>query len=84
MRLNHKKFTFGVTFGKLLGYMISEKGIEADLDKIRAILDMSPPQLETEIQGFLGRLQYISRFIVRLTYTCELIFQLLRKKQPKV
>ena len=84
LRLNPKKCTFGVTFGKLLGYMISERGIEVDPDKIRAILNMSPPQTETEIRGFLGRLQYISRFIVRLTDTCEPIFRLLRKKQPKV
>ena len=84
LRLNPKKCTFGVTSGKLLGYMISERGIEVDPDKIRAILDMSPPHTETEIRGFLGRLQYISRFIVRLTDTCEPIFRLLRKKQPKV
>ena len=84
LRLNPKKCTFGVTFGKLLGYMISERGIEVYPDNIRAILDMSPPQTETEIRGFLGRLQYISRFIVRLTDTCEPIFRLLRKKQPKV
>ena len=84
LRLNPKKFTFGVTSGKLLGYMISERGIEANPDKIRAILDMSPPQTETEIRGFLCRLQYISRFIVRLTDTCEHIFRLLRKKRPKV
>ena len=43
LRLNPKKCTFGVTFGKLLGYMISERGIEVDPDKIRAILNMSPP-----------------------------------------
>ena len=64
--------------------MISERGIEADPDKIKSILDMSPPQTETEIRGFLGRLQYISRFIVSLIDTCEPIFRLLRKKQPKV
>ena len=57
LRLNPKKCTFGVASGKLLGYMISERGIEADPDQIRAILDMSPPQTETEIRGFLGRLQ---------------------------
>ena len=84
LRLNPKKCTFGVTSGKLLGYMISERGIEVDPDKIKAILDMSPPQTETMIRGFLGRLQYISRFIVRLTDICEPIFRLLRKKQPKV
>ena len=82
LRLNPKKCTFGVTSRKLLGYMINKRGIEADPDKIRAILDMSPPQ--TEIRGFLGRLQYIIRFIVRLTDTCEPIFRLLRKKKPKV
>ena len=73
-----------MTSGKLLGYMISERGIEADPDKIRAILDMSSPQTKTKILGFLGRLQYISRFIVRLTDTYEPIFLLLKKKQPKV
>ena len=74
LRLNPKKCTFGVTYGKLLGYMISERGIKADPDKIKAILDMSPPQTETEIRGFLGRFQYISRFVVRLIDTCEPIF----------
>ena len=63
--------------------MISERGIEVDPDKIRAILDMPPPRIETEIRGFFGRLQYISRFIARLIDTCEPIFRLLRKKQPK-
>ena len=49
LRLNLKKCTFGVTYGKLLGYMISERSIEVDLDKIRAILDMPSPRTETEI-----------------------------------
>ena len=49
--------------------MISERGIEADPVKFRAILDMSPPHIKTKIRGFLGRLQYISKFSVRLTDT---------------
>ena len=84
MRLNLKKCTFGVTFGKLLGYMVSERGIEANPDKIRAILDMPALRTEREVRGFLGRLQYISRFIARLTDICEPIFRLLRKSQPTV
>ncbi|RVW21995.1 Retrovirus-related Pol polyprotein from transposon 17.6 [Vitis vinifera] len=59
LRLNPKKCTFGVTSGKLLGYMVSERGIEVDPDKIRAILDMPAPRTEREVRGFLGRLQYI-------------------------
>ena len=80
LRLNPKKRTFGVTSRKLLGYMISERGIEVDPDKIRAILDMPPPWTETEIRGFLGRLQYISGFTARLIDICEPIFLFLRKK----
>ncbi|WJZ81221.1 hypothetical protein VitviT2T_001074 [Vitis vinifera] len=84
LRFNPKKCTFGVTFGKLLGHMASERGIEVDLDKIKAILDMPVPRNEKEIRGFLGRLQYISRFIAKLTDICEPIFRLLRKNHPIV
>ncbi|RVW61644.1 Retrovirus-related Pol polyprotein from transposon 17.6 [Vitis vinifera] len=73
-----------VTSGKLLGHMVSDRGIEVDPDKIKAILDMPVPRTEKEIRGFLGRLQYISRFIARLTDICEPIFRLLRKNQPTV
>ncbi|RVW24892.1 hypothetical protein CK203_079477 [Vitis vinifera] len=55
------------------GYMVSKRGIEADPDKIRAILDMSASRTEREIIGFLGRLQYINRFIARLTDTFSYI-----------
>ncbi|XP_034689131.1 uncharacterized protein LOC117917002 [Vitis riparia] len=45
---------------------------------------MPAPRTEKEIRGFLGRLQYISCFIARLTDICEPIFRLLRKNQPTV
>ena len=47
--LNPKKCTFGVTFGKLLGFIVSQKGIEVDPDKIKAIVEMKPPRTEKEI-----------------------------------
>ena len=84
MRLNPKKCTFGVTYGKLLGHIVSERGIEADPEKIKAILDMPAPRTEKEIRGFLCTLQYISRFIARLIDICEPIFHLMRKNQPTV
>jgi hypothetical protein len=40
---------------------------------------MPSPKTEKEVRGFLGRLNYIARFIAQLTTTCEPIFQLLRK-----
>ncbi|RVW92724.1 Retrovirus-related Pol polyprotein from transposon 297 [Vitis vinifera] len=84
LRLNLKKCTFGVTSRKLLGHIVSKCGIEVDPEKIRAILDMPASRIEREIRGFLGRLQYISRFIARLTDICEPIFCLLRKNQPTI
>ena len=84
LRLNPKKCSFGVTSGKLLGHIVSERGIEVDPEKTKAILDMPAPRTEKEIRGFLGRLQYISRFIARLTDIWEPIFRLLRKNQPTI
>ena len=43
---------------------------------------MPPPKSVEEIRGFLGQLQYISRFIAKLISTCKPIFKLLRKNEP--
>ena len=40
MKLNPNKFTFGVTAGKFLGFMVSQRGIEVNLEKIRAIMEL--------------------------------------------
>ena len=63
LRLNPNKCTFGVRSGKLLGFFISGKGIEVDPTKVKAIQEMPVPCTEKEVKGFLGRLNYISRFI---------------------
>ena len=84
LRLNPKKCIFGVTSGKLLGHIMSQKGIEVDPDKVKAIREMPSPKNEKEVRGFIGRLQYISRFIAKLTTICEPIFKILRKNQPVV
>ena len=79
LRLNPKKCIFDVTSGKLLGHLVSQNGIEIDPDKIKAIREMPAPKTEKEVRGFLGRIQYISRFIAMLTSICEPIFNLLKK-----
>ena len=84
LRLDPKKCTFGVTSRKILGHIVSERGIEVDPEHIRAIRDMPTPRTEKDIRGFLGILHYISRFIAKLTNICEPIFRLLRKNQPTV
>ena len=54
--LNPNKCTFGVRSGKLLGFIVSQKGIEVDPDKFKAIQEMSAPRTEKQVRGFLGRL----------------------------
>ncbi|WCJ43918.1 Transposon Tf2-6 polyprotein [Euphorbia peplus] len=81
LRLNPKKCVFGVTSGKLLGHIVSDKGIEIDPEKVKAITEMPPSKIEKEVQAFLGSIQYVSRFIAKLTIVCEPIFKLLRKDE---
>ena len=54
LRLNPQKCTFGVTVGKLLGFLVSDRGIEVEPSKIKVILEMPPLRSEKEIKGFLG------------------------------
>ncbi|XP_019431067.1 PREDICTED: uncharacterized protein LOC109338316, partial [Lupinus angustifolius] len=82
LKLNPVKCSFGVKSGRVLGFIVSQRGIEVDPEKVKAITEMLPPKTEKEVRGFLGRLNYISRFISQLTATCEPIFKLLRKSQP--
>ncbi|CAA0840352.1 Uncharacterized mitochondrial protein AtMg00860, partial [Striga hermonthica] len=56
MVLNPKKCTFGVGSGKFLGYMVSQRGIEANPAKIQAILGLAPPTSIKGVQALTGRL----------------------------
>ena len=49
MKLNPRKCAFRVSSGKFLGFMVSQRGIEANPDKIQAILDMEPPKNIKEV-----------------------------------
>ena len=49
MKPNPSKCAFGVSSGKFLGFMVSQRRIEANLDKIQAILDMEPPKNIKEV-----------------------------------
>ena len=65
-KLNPEKCTFGVRKGKLLRYMVSERGIEANRDKITAITNMGPIHGVKGVQRLIGCLVALSRFIARL------------------
>jgi hypothetical protein len=61
--LNPAKCVFGVRQGKILGYLVSHHGIEANPTKIQAIINMTPPQSARDVQRLTGRLAALNRFI---------------------
>ena len=63
LRVNPAKCTFEVKSKKLLDFVVSQKGIEVDPDKVKAILEMPEPCTDKQVQGFLGSLNYIASFI---------------------
>jgi hypothetical protein len=63
LRLNPEKCVFGVRQGKILGYLVSHRGIEANPTKIQAIINMTPPQSARDVQRLTGRLAALNRFI---------------------
>ena len=63
LKLNPTKCAFGVPAKKLLGFIVSRKGIDLDPSKIKATQELPLPKTRKEVMSFLGRLNYISRFI---------------------
>ncbi|XP_060201150.1 uncharacterized protein LOC132629778 [Lycium barbarum] len=82
LKLNPAKCAFGVPAGKLLGFIVSRRGIELDPSKIKTIQELPAPKSRKDVMSFLGRLNYISRFIAQSTVICEPIIKLLRKDAP--
>jgi hypothetical protein len=65
LKLNLEKCVFGVKKGKFLGCLVSTKGIEANPNKIEAILQMEPPNSKKGAQRLAGRLASLNIFISR-------------------
>jgi hypothetical protein len=81
-KLNPDKCVFGVSIGKLLGFLVSHQGIEANLEKIKVIEAMRPPACIKDVQKLTGSLAALSRFISRLAERALPIFKLLRNSGP--
>ena len=68
-----------VTVGKFLGFMVLQRGIEANPDKIRAIMEMKPPRNVKEVQILNGKVAALNRFVSRATEKCLPFFCTLKK-----
>ena len=76
--MNPKKCVFGVFLGKLLGFIVSKRGIKIDPNKAKAIAEMPPPKNIKELRGLIGRLQFIRRFISQHSQRCRPFYELLK------
>ena len=77
MKLNPTKCAFGVSARNFLGFIVNSRGIEANPDKIKAVLDMQSPLNTKEIQHLTGRIAALSRFVSN--DKCRPFFQVLKK-----
>ncbi|XP_024023768.1 uncharacterized protein LOC112092269 [Morus notabilis] len=84
MKLNPRKCAFGVASGKFLGFMVNSRGIEANPEKIHALLDMESPRKPNEVQKLTGCVAALNRFISKSTDKCVSFFDTLRGSKPFV
>ena len=79
MKLNPAKCVFGVALGKFLGFMVSQRGIEANPKKVQAIINMTLLKTVKEVQKLTGRIAALNRFVSRETDKCLPFFKTLKQ-----
>ena len=80
LKMNPLKCAFGVSVGKFLGFIIHEKGIEIDPKKIEAMKKVEAPTYKKELQKFLGKVNFLRRFISNLSIKIDAFTPILRLK----
>ena len=79
MNLNPTKCAFGVSAEKFLGFIVNNRAIEVNPDKIKAMLDMQPPSKTKEIQRLTGRIAALNRFLSRSSDKYRPFFQVQKR-----
>ena len=79
MKLNLAKCVFAVASRKFLGFMVSQWGIEANPDKVKAIIEVNSPKTVKEVQSLIGKVAPLNRFVFKATDKCMSFFKVLKK-----
>ena len=79
MKLNPSKCVFEVTAGKFLGFMVSQRGIEVNPEKVRAILKLERPRIVKVVQSLNRKVAALNRFVSKATDKCLPFFRVLKK-----
>jgi hypothetical protein len=77
--IKSKKKKFGMQEGKLLGHIISKEGINIDPNMVEGFMNISTPRSKKEVQSFLGKVNFLRRFIPNLAEIINHIMSMLRK-----
>jgi hypothetical protein len=80
LKINPRKCAFGVSAGKFLGFIIYEHGIKIDPDRIKSIRNVGPPTCKVEVQKFLGKVNYLRRFISNIAGKIDAFTPILQLK----
>ncbi|XP_075489615.1 uncharacterized protein LOC142528448 [Primulina tabacum] len=81
IKLNQAKCIFGVKSGKFLGFIVTDRGIGVNQEKVKSVLCMPSPRSVKEVQKLTGWIASLSRFISRSAHRSYPFFQVLRKAQ---
>jgi len=79
MKLNLNKCAFGETTGKFLWFMVSQRGIEVNPNKIQAIMELALPKNVKEVHNLNDKVAALNRFVSRATNKCLSFFHILKK-----
>jgi hypothetical protein len=79
LSLNPKKSLFSMKEGKLLGHIVSAEGVRIDPSRVEAIQTLSLPRYKKEIQEFLGKINFLRRFVSNFAELVKHITTMLRK-----
>ena len=82
LKLNPEKCVFGIPSGKLLGFFVSHRGIEANPDKIKAIEQIQAPRTVKDVRHLTGCVAALSRFISKSAERALSFFKILKKAGP--
>ncbi|KAL6323554.1 hypothetical protein AAG906_039137 [Vitis piasezkii] len=78
-RLNPSKCAFGVSAGKFLGFMVSQRGIEVSPDQVKSVMETPSPRSKKELQCLTGKLVALGSFIARFTNELRPFFLAIQK-----
>ncbi|XP_077242568.1 uncharacterized protein LOC143883090 [Tasmannia lanceolata] len=82
MKLNPTKCTFGDGAGKFLGFMVSQRGIEANPEKIKALVELTPPKTIREVQRLTEMIAALGRFVSKSAERCLPFFNAQNQQKP--